>query len=105
MMDNIRFAHLNASSLVKSEVQHMILRQLGKQIHFLTVVETHTTPQLESSLRMRYPHIVFYFNHGNKQANKEKLQRRQERNNDSSHGRTFQIRGFQDSRKRAASNT
>ena len=71
MTNNIRFAHLNASSFVKSEVQHMILRQLGKQIHFLNVVETHTTPQLESSLRKRYPHVVFYFNHGNKQANKE----------------------------------
>ena len=49
----------------------MILKQLGKQIHFLNVVETHTTPQLESSLRKRYPHVVFYFNHGDKQANKE----------------------------------
>ena len=71
MADSICFAHLNASSFVKSEVQHMILKQLGKKIHFLNVVETHTTPQLESSLRKRYPHVVFYFNHGDKQANKE----------------------------------
>ena len=54
MADNIRFTHLNASSFVKLEVQHTILRQLGKKIHFLNVVETHTTPQLESSLRNRY---------------------------------------------------
>ena len=66
MVDNICFAHLNASSFVKAEMQHMILKQLGKKIHFLNVVEMHTTPQLESSLRKRYPHVTFYFNHGNK---------------------------------------
>ena len=71
MADNICFTHLNASSFVKLEVQHMILKQLGKKIHFLNVVETHTTPQLESSLRKRYPNVTFYFNHGDKQANKE----------------------------------
>ena len=71
MAVNISFAHLNSSSFVKLEVQHMILRQLGKKIHFFNVVETHTTLQLESSLRKRYPHITFYFNHGDKQANKE----------------------------------
>ena len=71
MVDNIGFAYLNASSFVKSEMQHMILKQLGKKIHFLNVLETHTTPQLESSLRKRYPHVTFFFNHGDKQANKE----------------------------------
>ena len=49
----------------------MILKQLGEKIHFLNVVDMHTTPQLESSPKKRYPHIVFYFNHGNKQANKQ----------------------------------
>ena len=71
MGDNIPFAHLNASSFIKSEMQHMILKQLGKKIHFLNVLETHTTPQLKSSLRKRYPHVTFFFNQGNKQANKE----------------------------------
>ena len=65
MKDNICFAHLNASSFVKTEVQHIILRQLN-------VVETHTTPQLESSLRKIYPDVTIFFNHGHKQANKEK---------------------------------
>ena len=71
MVDNNCFAHLNTSSFSKSELQHMILKQLGKQIHFLNVVETHTTLQLESSLRNQSPHITLYFNHGNKQGNKE----------------------------------
>ena len=71
MADNICFAHPNGSSFVKLEVQHMILKQLGKQIHFLNVVETHTTPQLESSLKKQYHHVTFYFNHGDKQENKE----------------------------------
>ena len=71
MVDNICFAHLIASSFVKTEMQHMILKQLGKKIHFLNIVETHMTHQLESSLRKRYPHVTFFFNHGDKQANKE----------------------------------
>ena len=71
MADNICFAHLNASSFIKSEMQHMILNKLGKKIHLLNIVETHTTQQLESSLRKWYPHVTFYFNHGDKQANKE----------------------------------
>ena len=33
MVDNICFAHPNASSFVKSEMQHMILKQLGKKVH------------------------------------------------------------------------
>ena len=63
---------MNASSFVKPEVHHMILKQLGKKIHFLNVVESHMTPQSEYGPRKRYPDITFFFNHGDKQANKEK---------------------------------
>ena len=50
----------------------MILKKLGKGIQILNVVETHTTPELEYGLKKKYPNLTFFFNHGNKQANREK---------------------------------
>ena len=50
----------------------MILKKLGKGIQKLNVVETHTTPQLEYGLKKKYPNLTFYFNHGDKQANRER---------------------------------
>ena len=72
MVDSIRFAHLNASAFTRSEIQHMILKKLGKGIQILNVVETHTTPQLEYGLKKKYPNLTFFFNHGDKQANRER---------------------------------
>ena len=71
MVDNIRFAHLNASAFTRPEIQHMILKKLGAGIQILNVVETHTTPKLEYGLRKKYPNLTFFFNHGDKQANRE----------------------------------
>ena len=71
MLDRIRVTHQNVASITTREKQHFFLKSAGIDNEILNLVETHTSPQVEFSIRKMYPHLNMFFNHGPKMAVKK----------------------------------
>ena len=71
MADRIRISHQNVASITTREKQHFFLKSVGKDNEILNLVETHSSPQVEFSIRKMYPHLTMFFNHGPKMAVKK----------------------------------
>ena len=71
MADRIRVTHQNVASITTREKQHFFLKSAGIDNEILNLVETHTSPQVEFSIRKMYPHLNMFFNHGPKMAVKK----------------------------------
>ena len=52
-------------------MQQHILKQLGRKVQIVNLVETHSKPETKILIRKRFPGIEFYFNHGPPQQNRE----------------------------------
>ena len=71
MTDRLRITHQNVASITTREKQHHFLRTAGKDNEILNLVETHSSPPVEASIRKKYPHLTMFFNHGPKMAVKK----------------------------------
>ena len=71
MTDRLRITHQNVVSITTREKQHFFLKSAGVENEILNLVETHSSPQVEFSIRKMYPHLTMFLNHGPEMAVKK----------------------------------